>query len=197
VQVLSDVIEACGGAGYVEDTGLPQLLRDAQVLPIWEGTTNVLSLDTLRALAMTSPKSNVQSPTSEIQSSPTTGTAGASPASSAPFQAFKTAVNHCLQAARDQRFIEATCVARSALDHAGSWFAQTKDQTALESGARRFAMTLGRTMELALLIKHAQWSQDNEADGRATAAARLFANSGIYLLVDHDPDDVATLTTES
>jgi acyl-CoA dehydrogenase len=33
-----------GGAGYVEDTGLPALLRDSQVLPIWEGTTNVLAL---------------------------------------------------------------------------------------------------------------------------------------------------------
>ena len=43
-------MESFGGAGYVEDTGLPMLLRDAQVLPIWEGTTNVLSLDTLRAL---------------------------------------------------------------------------------------------------------------------------------------------------
>jgi acyl-CoA dehydrogenase len=30
---------------------LPQLLRDAQVYAIWEGTTNVLSLDSLRALA--------------------------------------------------------------------------------------------------------------------------------------------------
>lgn len=38
-----------GGAGYVEDTGLPRLLRDAQVFAIWEGTTNVLSLDMLRA----------------------------------------------------------------------------------------------------------------------------------------------------
>src|SRR4029453_14813332 len=44
----SEVLEAFGGAGYVEDTGLPVLLRDAQVLPIWEGTTNVLSLDLLR-----------------------------------------------------------------------------------------------------------------------------------------------------
>ena len=44
------MLEAFGGAGYVEDTGLPRLLRDAQVLPIWEGTTNVLSLDLLRAL---------------------------------------------------------------------------------------------------------------------------------------------------
>ena len=40
VAVASEAIEACGGAGYVEDTGLPRLLRDAQVLPIWEGTAS-------------------------------------------------------------------------------------------------------------------------------------------------------------
>src|SRR5512133_1004989 len=51
VAIASEVLEAFGGAGYVEDTGLPRLLRDAQVLPIWEGTTNVLALDALRALA--------------------------------------------------------------------------------------------------------------------------------------------------
>ena len=50
VMVASEVLESFGGAGYVEDTGLPVLLRDSQVLPIWEGTTNVLALDTLRAL---------------------------------------------------------------------------------------------------------------------------------------------------
>jgi alkylation response protein AidB-like acyl-CoA dehydrogenase len=51
VAAASEYLEAFGGAGYVEDTGVPRLLRDAQVLPIWEGTTNVLSLDVLRALA--------------------------------------------------------------------------------------------------------------------------------------------------
>lgn len=51
VQVASEVLEIFGGAGYVEDTGLPRLLRDSQVLPIWEGTTNVLSLDVLRVVA--------------------------------------------------------------------------------------------------------------------------------------------------
>ena len=50
VAIASEALESFGGAGYVNDTGLPQLLADAQVLPIWEGTTNVLSLDTLRAL---------------------------------------------------------------------------------------------------------------------------------------------------
>ncbi len=50
VSHASEVLECFGGAGYIEDTGLPELLRDAQVLPIWEGTTNVLSLELLRGL---------------------------------------------------------------------------------------------------------------------------------------------------
>ena len=50
VSLCSEALECFGGAGYIEDTGLPQLLRDAQVYAIWEGTTNVLSLDSLRAL---------------------------------------------------------------------------------------------------------------------------------------------------
>lgn len=50
VKLCSEALECFGGAGYIEDTGLPQLLRDAQVYALWEGTTNVLSLDSLRAL---------------------------------------------------------------------------------------------------------------------------------------------------
>ena len=50
VAIASEVIESFGGAGYIEDTGLPPILRNAQVLAIWEGTTNVLSLDALRAI---------------------------------------------------------------------------------------------------------------------------------------------------
>ncbi len=50
VKITSEALECFGGAGYIEDTGLPQLLRDAQVYPIWEGTSNVLALDVLRAL---------------------------------------------------------------------------------------------------------------------------------------------------
>jgi hypothetical protein len=43
-------LECFGGQGYIEDTGYPVLLRDSQVLSIWEGTTNVLSLDVLRSI---------------------------------------------------------------------------------------------------------------------------------------------------
>jgi alkylation response protein AidB-like acyl-CoA dehydrogenase len=46
----SELIESFGGAGYVEDTGLPRIFRNAHVHAIWEGTTSVLSHDVLRAL---------------------------------------------------------------------------------------------------------------------------------------------------
>jgi acyl-CoA dehydrogenase len=49
VAVSTEAIECFGGAGYVEDTGLPVIVRDSQVLPIWEGTTNVLSLEFIKA----------------------------------------------------------------------------------------------------------------------------------------------------
>lgn len=50
VEICSEVVESFGGAGYIEDVGIAKLLRDAQVLSIWEGTTNVLALDFLRAV---------------------------------------------------------------------------------------------------------------------------------------------------
>jgi len=51
VDVASYAMEIQGGNGYVADWVTHRLLRDVQVLPIWEGTSNVLSLDLLRAMA--------------------------------------------------------------------------------------------------------------------------------------------------
>ncbi|MFN2388182.1 MAG: acyl-CoA dehydrogenase family protein [Actinomycetota bacterium] len=45
----AECMEALGGVGYCEDSGMPAVVRNAHVLPIWEGTTNVLALDVLRA----------------------------------------------------------------------------------------------------------------------------------------------------
>jgi acyl-CoA dehydrogenase len=50
VDTASYAMEVLGGNGYVRDRVTHRLLRDAQVLPIWEGTSNILSLDVLRAL---------------------------------------------------------------------------------------------------------------------------------------------------
>lgn len=51
VSAIREGLESFGGAGYMEDTGLPGVFRDACVLPIWEGTSNVLAVETSRALA--------------------------------------------------------------------------------------------------------------------------------------------------
>uniref|UniRef100_A0AC34PZ59 Acyl-CoA dehydrogenase n=1 Tax=Panagrolaimus sp. JU765 TaxID=591449 RepID=A0AC34PZ59_9BILA len=53
IPAISEGIENFGGQGYIEDTGIPNILRDTQVTAIWEGTTNVLSLDVLRVFSTT------------------------------------------------------------------------------------------------------------------------------------------------
>jgi acyl-CoA dehydrogenase len=165
VAVISEAIEACGGAGYVEDTGLPRLLADAQVLPIWEGTTNVLSLDTLRAL----------------------GKGGAVDAIAAEVRSF-------LGAARDPGLATAVAATRDALDHAIAWASGAMAEPArLEAGARRFALTLGRSLELAYLCGHAQWCLDHGRGGRSAAAARRFAQHGVDLVGDANTADSALL----
>ncbi|HYI10418.1 MAG TPA: acyl-CoA dehydrogenase family protein [Thermoanaerobaculia bacterium] len=50
VPCVSEAMELLGGNGYIEESPMPRLLRDAQVLPIWEGTTNILVLDALRVM---------------------------------------------------------------------------------------------------------------------------------------------------
>jgi hypothetical protein len=77
-------------------------------------------------------------------------------------------------------------VARKAADHLESWWAEAGARGGWlhEAGARRFAVTLGRTLALAILTEHAAWSLANEADGRCAEAARRFARLGVDRLVD-------------
>jgi putative acyl-CoA dehydrogenase len=46
----AEALECLGGNGFVEDSGLPLLYRDAPLNSIWEGSGNVAALDVLRAL---------------------------------------------------------------------------------------------------------------------------------------------------
>ncbi len=48
VHYASEAIELHGGNGYIEDFVTPRLLRDAQVLTVWEGTANILALELIR-----------------------------------------------------------------------------------------------------------------------------------------------------
>jgi hypothetical protein len=169
VAVLSEVVEAFGGAGYVEDTGLPVLLRDAHVLPIWEGTTNVLSLDVVRVAE--------------------TGEALA---------ALKREAGYIVQGLREPELLRISARIEQTLEQAANWLGQagSADSRRVEAGARRFALTLGRTVSLALLARHAQWSLDTERDGRSLAAARRFAAHGINLLADMNMEDARMLARD-
>jgi len=166
VACASEALESFGGAGYVEDTGLPELLRDAQVLSIWEGTTNVLALEAARAIRRADAL--------------------------APFVAEITAhaglARHTLLAAPAR-------VAREAAAHATAWWNATPSlgPEAFEAGLRRFALTLGRAMALSLLVAQAQWSLDADGDARTAAAARRFSVSGVDLMRDDAEAPAATV----
>lgn len=49
VYSVRECMELMGGNGYIEDFVMPKILRDVNVLPIWEGAGNIIVLDMLRA----------------------------------------------------------------------------------------------------------------------------------------------------
>jgi alkylation response protein AidB-like acyl-CoA dehydrogenase len=159
VAVVSEVIESFGGAGYVEDTGLPALLRDTHVLPIWEGTTNVLSLDAL------------------LRSDLNAGLA-----------ALIGRASSCVRGLTEPRLAAAGRQAIAALERAVLWLESGQDRELLQAGARRLAMSLARALELALLCEHAQWMLDHGGDRRGYAAALRFSRLPVDLLQEMDPE---------
>jgi putative acyl-CoA dehydrogenase len=52
--VALEAMEVLGGSGYIEDSIMPRLYREAPVNSIWEGSGNVMCLDVLRAIARAS-----------------------------------------------------------------------------------------------------------------------------------------------
>ena len=49
--VAAEALECLGGNGYVEESGMPRLYREAPLNSVWEGSGNVNALDVLRAMA--------------------------------------------------------------------------------------------------------------------------------------------------
>jgi acyl-CoA dehydrogenase len=145
----SEVVEAFGGAGYIEDTGIPRLLRDAQVLPIWEGTTNVLSLDLLRAEqrdeAVTALLEDVSERVAGLRDLPPR------------LGAVELVERSAGALAKDVR----------------GW--PLADAEALQAHMRQFALRLGRTCAAALLAEHAAGRLVHHRDGRAAAVAARYA----------------------
>lgn len=150
----SEALEAHGGAGYVEDTGLPTLLRDAQVLPIWEGTTNVLALELLRGIQAVGG-----------------------------LDCYAEAVRSAAAAAQEPGLARAAQRAVDATEHALTWL-RSADGPARMAGARRLALTLGRSLALALLARHAQWAMGAQQDEEPRRLALRYAAARIDEIVD-------------
>ena len=49
-KVTGDAMEVRGGCGYIEEWGDPRIVRDAHLGSIWEGTSNIVALDVMRAI---------------------------------------------------------------------------------------------------------------------------------------------------
>ena len=147
VAITSEVIESFGGAGYVEDTGLPQLLRNAQVLSIWEGTTNVLSLDALRAIK----KEN------------------AAPAFLKDIANRLSGIKHTeLQGFKEKTLNSIASIQKVFVD------AEKLTEEDLNTKARSLAMTLSRTYIAGLMLEHAEWGLNSQDRQGYVAAKRWF-----------------------
>lgn len=147
IATISEILESFGGAGYVEDTGLPRLLRDTQVLSIWEGTTNVLSLDLLRAIE----KEKVLEPlladlVSRINSLKT--------------PELKTIA---AQISSALKLLTASPLFQSA-------GAKPENADLLQASARHLAYALAKFYSASLLAEYADWCQTHEPRERAEAA---------------------------
>eukprot|EP00118_Oscarella_pearsei_P006616 m.30174 g.30174 ORF g.30174 m.30174 type:complete len:587 (+) comp31309_c0_seq4:66-1826(+) len=154
VSVTSEGLECFGGQGYIEDTGLPGMLRDAQVLPIWEGTTNVLAMDVLRAFSKTQ---------GEV------------------YRVFRLDVKRRLSSAEEISGLQPSCErVLNALSQVSEFINETSSEgrDVTETAARDLAYSLSRVYIGTLLIEHAAWK---EADSADVAAAHRWSSKRLVL----------------
>ncbi|KAJ8285601.1 hypothetical protein GJAV_G00028720 [Gymnothorax javanicus] len=159
VAVVSEGLECFGGQGYMEDTGLPGMLRDAQVLSIWEGTTNVLSLDVLRCLAK-SQSQVLEAFISEVKVK--LENASGNQALASPVSAVKRALSKMGQ------FVQA---------------AACRAPSRLELAARDLSYSLARIYMGALLIENAVWEGASPSD---IYAATRWCEQDLCPVVSHN-----------
>lgn len=158
---MTEAAEALGGAGYIEDTGVAELVRDAHVFPLWEGTTNVLALETARAIARTDA-----------------------------LKPYREDLGRRAAAVREPGLRGTLERALAAAEHAEAWWTDPRRGRgpAAEAELRRFAVTLGRAYATALVCEQAQWELERYGDRRLLEAARRLAARGIDRIRDDGAD---------
>ena len=151
IAAVTEAMEAVGGVGYCEDSTLPALVRNTHVIPIWEGTTNVLALDFLRASARTGALEalveDARATVDPLKGDPYVGTAAI--------------------ACRDA-LSELKLRGRAVLEGAGD----------AEATARSLAMGLAAAYACARLCAQGKWAADR-GDFRTAATAIRLAERGL------------------
>ena len=147
---VTEAMECLGGVGYCEDSGLPALVRNTHVMPIWEGTTNVLALDLQRAIVRSDALSvilhDIREPLRPLAESGPVAEAAA----------------RVLAAADRIQQSEAHMVGET---------------STAQAGARELALAVARTYACAELCKQGAWAA--VGDGRTAAAAARMAARGL------------------
>ena len=147
----TEAMESIGGVGYIEDSGVPAMVRNAHVLPIWEGTTNVLALDLLRAAgrsdALDALLEDARKAATEAMHEPIVGdTAGV-----------------VVDAIEDLERRAKTVL---------------KDQERGQAGARALALGVANTYAAARLCAQATWAA-GRGDGRTAAIVQRLVQRGL------------------
>lgn len=159
VEVASLGVQVHGGMGFIEETGAAQLLRDARILPIYEGTTAIQANDLVGRKTVRDAGVTARAIAQQIAATEATLTAG---------DAAAQALRHHLAAARQ------------AFEAVVNWVvAQAKNQpNAVYAGSVPYlklaAMTLaGWQMARALLAAQHYLTQDNSGFDRKYLQAKL------------------------
>jgi acyl-CoA dehydrogenase len=142
-------IELMGGNGYVATFGMPRLLRDAQINPIWEGTSNICALDLWRAINRRRGHEPVLDHCEQLVAALTTG----------PAHRVGQAALHAVADARE---------AIAALAAAS--------RSRQEQQARRLADLVGDAVALAAMATEADAEISGDGDHRKAVVAELFAS---------------------
>jgi acyl-CoA dehydrogenase len=143
---VTECMEAVGGVGYCEDSTIPALVRNMHVNPIWEGTTNVLALDFLRAAER-----------------------------DGALDAVIDDARECVrEAARSEAVAAPAAAVEPALDDLQARaFRWGNDAAETQAGARGLAMGLATTYACARLCLQGAWAAERGNERTAAAATRL------------------------
>ncbi|KAG0230301.1 hypothetical protein BGW42_001043 [Actinomortierella wolfii] len=176
-----EAMEAFGGQGYMEETQIGRIMRDVLVNTIWEGTTNVLSLDVLRVMSETGGEA-LQQYSDEVRNI------------CAPFRFHPELAASCKSLEECLVLIATRFTA----------YATADGRATLEASARGLSMAMADVFAGALLCEHSFWSENkakanpgNNALVQAAKADRIMAQrwcENLQTKVDHQ---IHTLGNES